>query len=60
MKATGLAAVFALAIGGWMAVSLAAVQGSPQPRTPNVEPQNLAARIPDPGSPIPGPGPRLS
>ena len=54
MKTTGLAAVFALAIGGWMAVSLAAVQGSPQPRTQNVEPQNLAARIPDPGSPIPG------
>jgi hypothetical protein len=54
MKATGPAAVLALAIGGWMAVSLAAVQGPPQPRTPNPEPQNLAARTADTGSPTPG------
>jgi len=45
MKAIGLAAVFALAVGGWMAVSLVAVQDPPQPRTGNPEP-----RTPDPGS----------
>ena len=51
MKAIGLAAVFALAVGGWMAVSLVAVQDPPQPRTGNPEP-----RTPDPGSRNPAAG----
>jgi mono/diheme cytochrome c family protein len=50
MRATGRAAVLGLAMGGWMAVSAAAVQGPPQPRIGNTE-----SPIPDPQSPSPGP-----
>jgi hypothetical protein len=56
MKPRDSAACFALAMGSWLAVSLAAVQTQPQPQIgpPPARTQNVEPRIPDPGSPIPG------
>jgi len=55
---SGQAAIVAVAIGGWMAVSLAAVRPAAQPagQTPRVTPSNPAPSNPGtatPGSPIP-------